>query len=591
MATSGSARPRARAPGRRVEPVRGVGADASPAVPRRRTRPHGPGPRTFGRTIGRARRRAERPILCPMAPSLDIGEFTAEREALISRARSLGRSLTDAARGATTLGRERAILRLIGVGGVDREGRPLAAEVVDRYVSGRQDRLADGIGLVFAVALLEYDSPPQSLALDVAGGVVDLGLEAGLLATPERRTAASEHLGRLVSGAMARIDANRVARRELLGVLGDKQPPWIGATLHEPGTEAAEGEAAALIRAGLDLLRVEVPAGRELATRLGELGHEIGWRPRSDDADLEPPPAGSQRGLARLRNVLDRAAAERGAYVRLAIAPTALAAPEGAVVAAFERADLLDLDPMGEIFVTGVDPERALADYGFAIRLIRRAGAVIHLGAGPLVVAPDLDAGINADPATRSGRALGLQMVAAEMAVASGLPADRIVIGSLPAWLTGEPDAAARAAAEIALRRALLPDHPLAFVEPAGVEPPSRWPAIVAAVQPGTNVALTIRRAQPGSGDATGMFQAARAAADVARDLEDAIGTQGLTGIAHDHAERALAAAAWTLEVIEREGWPALTGATAARGGWGRLGGEAVAPTGDPTDPVERSLA
>lgn len=460
-----------------------------------------------------------------MAPSLDMGEFAAEREQLIARARALGQSLAEVARGATTLGRERAILRLIGVGGVDREGRPLAAEVVDRYVSGRQDRLAAGIGLAFAVALLEYDSTPQSLALDVAAGLVDLGLEADLLANTERRASATEHLGRLIVGAVARIDANRVARRELLGVLGDSQPPWIGATLHEAGTEAAEGEAGALIRAGLDLLRVEVPAGRELATRLGELGHEIGWRPRADDADLEPAPAGSQRGLARLRTALDRAAAERGAYVRLAIAPTALAAPEGAIVAAFERADLLDLDPMGEIVVTGVDPERALADFGFAVRVIRRAGALIHLSAGPLVVAPDLDAGMNADPATRSGRALGLQLVTAEMAVASGLSADRIIVGALPAWITGEPDAAARAAAEVALRRALLPDHPLAFVEPAGAEPPNRWPAIASAVLPGSGVAVSIRRAQPGSGDATAMFSAARAAADVARDLEAALGS------------------------------------------------------------------
>jgi hypothetical protein len=525
-----------------------------------------------------------------MAPTLDIAEFAAERQHLTDRAQALGRTFAEAARGATTLGRERAILRLLGVGGIDREGRPLAAEVVDRYVSGRQDRLAAGIGLPFAVALLEYDSTPQALALDVAAGAVDLGLEAALLDTPERRAGAVEHLTRLVAGAVARIDANRVARRELLGVLGDREPPWIGATLHEPGTDEAEGEAAALIRAGLDLLRVEVPAGRELATRLGELGHEVGWHPRSGDDD-ETAPAGSQRGLARLRNALDRAAAERGAYVRLAIAPTALAAPEGAVVAAFERADLLDLDPLAEIVVTGVDPDRALADFGFAVRVIRRAGAMIHLGAGPLVVAPDLDAGINADPATRSGRALGLQLIAARMAVESGLPADRVIIGALPAWLTGEPQAAARAAAEVALRAALLPEHPLAFVEPAGLEPPSRWPAIAAAILPGSGVAIALRRAQPGTGDVAGMFAGARAAADVARDLESSIGRRSLAGVALEHAERALAAATATIETVERDGWAAITGASSVRGGWGRLGGDAVAVTGDPADLVEAALA
>ena len=526
-----------------------------------------------------------------MAPLLELGEFAAEREQLIARARALGESLAGAARDATTLSRERAILRLIGVGGIDREGRPLAAEVVDRFVSGRRDRLAVGIGPVFAVALLEYDSTPQSLALDVASGVVDLALEAGLLDHPDRRAAAMDHLGQLVGSAVARIDANRVARRELQAVLGDHRPPWIGTTLHEPGTDAAESEAATLIRAGLDLVRVEVPAGRELATRLGELGQEIGWRPRPADGDLGPAPAGSQRGLARLRTTLDQAAAERGAYVRMAIAPTALAAPEGAIVAAFERADMLDLDPMAEIVVTGVDPERALADFAFAVRVVRRAGALLHLGAGPLVVAPDLDRGINADPATRSGRALALQLVAAEMALASGLAADQVIAGALPSWLAGEPDSAARAAAEVALRQALLPGLSLAFVEPATGDPPSRWPAITAAILPGSRVAVTLRRAQPGSGDAAGLFSAARAAADVARELQQALGPQRLAGVALDHAGGALAAAIETIETIERDGWASVTGATPARGGWGRLGGEAVAQSGDPTDPVERALA
>jgi hypothetical protein len=526
-----------------------------------------------------------------MAPLLELGEFAAEREQLLSRARALGQALARAARESTTLSRERAILRLIGVGGVDREGRPLAAEVVDRFVSGRQDRLAAGVGPVFAVALLEYDSTPQSLALDVAAGVVDLGLEAGLLDHPARRGEAMAHLDRLVGSAFARIDANRVARRELQAVLGDRRPPWIGTTLRELGSDAAETEAATLIRAGLDLVRVEVPAGRELATRLGELGQETGWRPRSADGDLGPAPAGSQRGLARLRTVLDQAAAERGAYVRMAIAPTALAAPEGAIVAAFERADVLDLDPMAEIVVTGVDPERALADYAFAVRVVRRAGALLHLGAGPLVVAPDLDRGINADAPTRSGRALALQLVAVEMALASGLAADQVIAGALPAWLAGESDSAARAAAEVALRQALLPDLALGFVEPPSGDPPSRWPAITAAILPGSQVAIALRRAQPGSGDAAGLFSAARAAADVARELQETLGPQRLAGAALDHAGGAIVAAVETIDTIEREGWAAVTGATAARGGWGRLGGEAVAHSGDPEDPVERALA
>src|SRR3990172_6844129 len=140
-----------------------------------------------------------------MAPLVGMGELAAEVEQLLERVRSMAATLAASAASATTLGRERAILRLIGVTGIDRGGRPLGAEVVDRYVSGGQDRLAAGVGLPFAVALLEYDSNPQSLALDVAAGVVDLGMEAALLADPERRAAALGHLGRLMTSALPRI--------------------------------------------------------------------------------------------------------------------------------------------------------------------------------------------------------------------------------------------------------------------------------------------------------------------------------------------------------------------------------------------------
>ncbi len=87
----------------------------------------------------------------------------------------------------TTVGQERANLRLLGVTGLDRAGRPLAGAAVDRYVGGRVDRLGAGITLPFAAALGEYDLGPQALALDVASGAVDLGLESEILHDSARR--------------------------------------------------------------------------------------------------------------------------------------------------------------------------------------------------------------------------------------------------------------------------------------------------------------------------------------------------------------------------------------------------------------------
>ena len=528
-----------------------------------------------------------------MAPTLATGDFATELAQLRERAGDVAASLGRAAETLRTLGRERAILRLLGVGGIDREGRPLAAEVVDRYVGGRQDHLASGIALPFAMALHVYDAPPQQLALDVAAGTVDLAMEAELLATPGRRAEAEALLARLLDAAVERIDANRTARHELLAVLGDRDPPWIGTTLLELGTVDAIAEAADFVRAGADLVRVEVPVGRELAFHLGEPGREALAAHLAANGEPDPSPTGSQRGLGRLRSGLDAAAAERGAYVRLLTVPAPLAAPEGSIVAAFERADILELDPMAEIIETGVDPERALADFSFAAQVVRRAGTTVLIGAGPPVVAPDLDAGVATDPATRAGRSLALQLLAVALAARHGLAGEAVVIGAVPGWVVDEPDAAARAAAGVALRRALMPGHPLAFVEPRSHDVRGRWAEIVAAVMPGLGTALVIRRPHVGVAFESGFAAVAastHAAAQVARELDAALGRRDLTGIAREHAAGSIASATLTLERLATDGWAALTGAASEHPGRSRLGGDAVAPAADRVDPVVSAL-
>ena len=121
---------------------------------------------------------------------------------------------------------------------------------------------------------------------------------------------------------------------------------------------------------------------------------------------------------------------------------------------------------MVEIVADGVDPDRALSDHAFAHRLYRRAGTMVSISAGPLVVAPDMASGMPSDVPTRAGRALALQTLAAAFARHNGLPPDAIVVGALPAWLCEEATPGTRAVAEVAVRRALFAEYALAYEEP-----------------------------------------------------------------------------------------------------------------------------
>lgn len=490
-----------------------------------------------------------------------IGE-PQQLDELVARAASLAAAWGAAAASATSVGQERAILRLFGVAGLDRAGQPLATEVLDRYLAPDPGRLGGGIALPFAMAMAEYDLAPHQLALEAAAGNVDLGLEAELLAEPDRHAVALAEATQLARGALERIDANRTARREVLDVLGDPPRPWLGVALTAPAIVDALDEARIAIDAGAELVRVDVPPSRELAQRMARIGTPLeGWHASatsrggldSFDPSGAPIPTGSQRALAVLRRFVDEAGARRRAYIRIATDAPALAAPDQAVVAAFERIDVVIADPMREIVTGRVDPDRALADHVFAHRLLARAGTRVLVPAGPLLVTPDLATGVPSDTATRSGRALALQLLAVALARRDGLPVDAIVVSALPEWLSEEPEAPARAAGEIALRRALLPGHPLAFVEP----PPRHgaagtWPAIVGALLADAGDVATILRSTGASSPETLGMRA------VASSLRTSRAPGVLSGTAAAHASGAVSAALATLSALEERGWGSL---------------------------------
>jgi hypothetical protein len=515
---------------------------------------------------------------------------------LAQQAETLAGAWAARARASTTIGRERALLRLFGVAGLDAAGRPLAWAAVDRYLGGRRGRLGGGVVMPFAMALVEYDLAPQRLALDIASGAVDLGLEAELLREADRRAVAEEEATRLTSAALERIDANRTARRELLDVLGEPGRPWIGTTIVDPEIEDALAAIARILEAGADLVQVEVPIGRELADRLRDAGLEAPiWRPSETDAAAvraDRAPTGSQRALTALRGRLDEIAAQRRNYIRLATIAPPLGAPESAVVAAFERVDLAESDPLAEIIDGRVAPERALADHAFAHALLTRAGVAVSLSAGPLVVAPDLARGIPSDPATRAGRALALQALSIAIARGNGVPADHLVVGAMPAWLIGESNPAARALAEVTVRRALHPDVSLSFEEPppdARRSASETWSAIVAAVAPaGPAGAVILRRA---TGDTVRSISASRLAAGVSAELATAREPAALAGVALEHALATVTAAVATLERLADDGWRSVLGDPPDAGDRIRLGADSVAERTESFDPLDVALA
>ncbi len=511
------------------------------------------------------------------------------------------------------------MLRMIGVDGLDRAGRPLAWSVSDRYCS-EPARLASGVLLPIAVAMIEYDLAPRETALEVASGAIDLRLEAELLARPDKLAAAERRAKELLEGAAARIDANRTATREMREVLGMPPKPRLGVGVRASEVEGAAAEIRSLVRQGAGVVEVRVPASWELAESRrqagldagaafgsngfgagGAFGHGPGGSGRgaasrgltarglatmgraAERARLSaqrragrtagapasvasiaasagaPVPAGSQRGLAELRKAADEAAAERNCYASLMTVTSAFAAPEQAVVAAFERVDFVEADPIREIVEDNVDPARALADHSFAHRISARAGSRLLLGAGPLALGAEIAAGVPSDRLARAGRALALQALGVELALADGLDPERVLLSCIPSWMVGEGDTTA-APLQAFIRRLAFPDHRLVVIGPVvGLTTPSAGAALAATLAGGApSVSLVLDRAVR---DASAASAELNGIASDSGNLRSTFWSEGkLSMAAEEKAEHMLVEAAAALEKLAGEGWSSLLG-------------------------------
>ena len=481
-----------------------------------------------------------------------------------------------AIRALTTPGIERAALRFLGVGGLDGNGAPLAGSLVDRFHDAGLTHLGEGIALALALAAAGRGTGPQETALAAANGEIDLATEAAFLQHPDRRALADALLGTWRDDAFDRVDANRTATHELEDTLGPPKVPWRLARLAAFRLDDAIAEVRAVVAAGADGVLVRVPRGRELVAGFGE-----GAAEERLPTDLDPPPAGSQRGLASLRSTLDELAAERGSSLLLATQTEGLAAPEQAVVAAFERVDIVFADPFDDLAL-GVEPDRAFADHAAAYRLLARSGTLLALGPGPLLVGPELRRGESIETEVRIGRSIAAQAVAAAWAVASGVAHDRVLLQA-PFELPASGDDATTLAADLLVRSSLPARHPLALTLPVDAAPDDWRIALPLAllVVPARFVVVSAEEeAFPGATSSAGN---AALVGDTFRPLlaRDADGSPQLSEAVVSAAGRVIDIAIETLHVVRSERWDALVGSDvlASQGG-ARYGRAGILPAG-----------
>ena len=527
---------------------------------------------------------------------------------LLEQAETLAGAWGARARASTTLGQERALLRLFGVSGLDRAGRPLAGAAVDRWL-GQRPRTAWA-----AVSPCRSRWPCSSTTSNRCSWPWTW--------RPARSTSRSRRssCGSPIGGpsprprragwpalAIDRIDADRVARRELLDLLGDARRPWLGTTpvrarsrrRARRGGRSRRGGLRPAAGRGADRSRARRPDCTTPAwtCRSGGRGGIASAR-RADGSpgaavsiDGELAPTGSQRALARLRRVADGVAAERR---ELRPARDGDPAPRRArrggrrgLRAGRHRRGRSDGGDRGR--------RRGPGSVAGRPRLRPAPPPTGRHVSWPSVPGPSSwrrtwRRASRRIPATRAGRALALQLLGRR--TGAGRRHRRATASSSVPTRAGWPRSRRPrrgSLAEVDLRRRLFPDQILRFDEPAGPVAESaaslRWPHLVGAALARAGDGLD-DHAQPGE-DARRAALDGRVIATTAGDVAAASPRRsGLHGVGRGacrgrdrrrHGRRSI-------------GWPSSAGgqwsATAGPDGSRSMGGDAVAERTEAFDPL-----
>jgi beta-lysine 5,6-aminomutase alpha subunit len=355
--------------------------------------------------------------------------------------------VVDVARRHTTVAVERATLRLAGITGADSTYRSGDVPWVNRVIDTVRDQcgLENGAALPVFHALTEHNlSSLTELAEATAAGQVQFTVPTGSSRAHAEKLASSA-----IDHGLARIDANRARRAELVGTIGDPpQRPWIYLIVATGDINEDVIQAANAARAGADIIAVIRSTGQSLLDYVPEGATHQGF-------------AGTyatQENFRRMRAALDEVSREVGRYIRLTNYASGLCMPEIAVLGGLERLDMMLNDSMYGILFRDINPIRTFVDQRFSRQVHARAGIIINTGEDNYLTTADaVDA---AHTVTVS------QLLNEHFAHEAGLPNELLGLGHAFEINPKIEDSFRLELAHALLARELFPEAPLKWMPP-----------------------------------------------------------------------------------------------------------------------------
>ncbi|MBV9334039.1 MAG: D-lysine 5,6-aminomutase subunit alpha, partial [Candidatus Eremiobacteraeota bacterium] len=340
----------------------------------------------------------------------------------------------------STVSVERSVLRLIGVDGVTADDVPLPNAVVDAI---SQAALTSGAALPFGRALAETGLEPVALARALTEGSVALDEFA---ATPA--AAARGALRPYVESGLARIAAQREGRASRLARLPQLPPPLLYVIVASGNIYEDRTAAVAAAEAGAQVIAVIRSTGQSL----------LDFVPFGPTTEGFGGTYATQANFAIMRAALDDVSERLGRYVMLTNYASGLCMPEIAVMAAFERLDMLLNDSMYGILFRDINMKRTFVDQHFSRMLNAYSGIIINTGEDNYLT--------TADAVDQAPAVLASQFINEEFAHRAGLPDRQIGLGDAYEIDPDREDGFLYQVAQAQLAREIFPEAPLKYMPP-----------------------------------------------------------------------------------------------------------------------------
>ena len=369
-------------------------------------------------------------------------------QALVTRARAAAEAIADDIQrhieAHTTDSTERASLRLLGVIGVNEIDVPLVNVVVEHA----RELLAGGIMRPFVDLMMRTDKSGQEVAEGIAAGALEI---ADVPA--ERRAAVEERATELTRQAVARIDAVRQRRNELVAEVGEPVKPYVYVIVATGNIHEDVVQAQAAARAGADVVAVIRTTAQSL----------LDYVPYGLTTEGFGGTYATQENFRLMRAGLDEVGAELGRYVRLCNYASGLCMPEIATMGALERLDMMLNDSMYGIIFRNINMQRTFVDQYLSRLINARAGIIINTGEDNYLT--------TSDAFEKGYTVVSSDFINEAFALRANLEPWQIGLGHAFEINPATPDQVVYQVADAQLIRQLFPEYPLKYMPPTKYMP------------------------------------------------------------------------------------------------------------------------